>query len=61
MKFNPMHAHSAALTCPLSRSRERAGVRADGDGTADDACKAAALTLTLSPQGEREQDTTRSR
>ena len=60
MKHSHLLFHSA-LTCSLSRLRERAGVRADGDGMADDACQAAALTLTLSPQGEREQDKTRSR
>jgi hypothetical protein len=60
MKYSTMHDHGAR-TCSLSRLRERAGVRADGDGVADDACKAAALTLTLSPQGERGQEKDRSR
>jgi hypothetical protein len=45
------------VSCPLSRLRERARVRADG------LCKGRALALaplaltpTLSPQGEREQE-----
>ncbi|RQO64464.1 hypothetical protein DBV14_00540 [Variovorax sp. KBW07] len=60
MKRNPF-LHGTARTCPLSRLRERVGVRADGDGMADDACEAASLTLTLSPQGERGQVANRSR
>jgi hypothetical protein len=60
MKRNSL-LHDTALTCPLSRVRERAGVRADGDGTADNICEAAALTLTLSRKRERGQDAHRSR
>lgn len=60
MKRTPL-LHDTALTCPLSRVRERAGVRADGDGTADNTCQAAALTLTLSRTRERGQEKDRSR
>jgi len=59
MKHSTMHDHSAR-TCSLSCLRQRVGVRADSDGIADDACKAASLTLALSPQGEREQEKARS-
>jgi hypothetical protein len=53
--------HGVVLTCPLSRMRERAGVRACGARAIANTRKAAALTLTLSRKRERGQDKDRSR